>query len=120
MLKNSLCRLGRNRRGQSLVEYGILVGAIAVVCLAATSLLGHKVNDLIGIAASLLPGHDDNVGAVASGELVQTTNTNGVISITGTPGNVTTNLGLTNPGALVVDAAQANGSGGSGSGGSGS
>lgn len=116
MMRSMLRRFWKNRRGQSLVEYGILVGAIAVVCLAATSLLGHKVNDIIGIAASLLPGHDDNVGAVASGELVQTTNNNGVISLTGTPGNVTTNLGLTNPGALVTDVATGSGgSGGSGS-----
>ncbi len=107
-------RLFKNKQGQSLVEYGILVGAIAVVCLAATSLLGHKINDLIATAAALLPGDGDDVGAVASGELVQTTNTNGVISLTGTPGNISTNMGLTNPSALVTDVA-AGSSGGSGS-----
>lgn len=96
-------RLLRNKQGQSLVEYGILVGAIAVVCLAATSLLGHKVNDLIATAAALLPGDGDDIGAVASGELVSLTNTNGTISLSGTPGNITTNLGLTNPSALVTD-----------------
>jgi Flp pilus assembly pilin Flp len=114
MLKN-INRLLKNKQGQSLVEYGILVGAIAVVCLGATALLGHKVNDLIAIATSLLPGaHDEDNGAIVSGELVQTSSNNGVISLTGTPGSVTANLGLSNPTALVVEPSSG-GSGGSGS-----
>jgi Flp pilus assembly pilin Flp len=97
--------LWRNRRGQSLVEYGILVGAIAVVCLAATSILGHKVNDLIAIAAAVLPGHDeDTTGTIFSGKLVQTTgggSTN--ITLGSSPGSLTSNLGISSAQTLVTD-----------------
>jgi len=41
-----LRRVLKNKKGQGLVEYGILVGGVALVCLAAVSILGHKTNDL--------------------------------------------------------------------------
>ena len=97
----------RNKKGQSLVEYGILVGAIAIVCLAATAILGHKVNDLIGTSASLLPGaHADDNGAIVSGKLVNTTKdaTTGAISLdSSNPGSITNNLGITGAENLVVE-----------------
>ena len=103
-------RLLRNRRGQSMVEYGILVGAIAVVCLAGTSLLGHKVAELIGVSAAVLPGADagDN-GTVYAGKIVQTQGsgtTSDPFRLTTTPGDIGANLGLGTNGAqsLVTDA----------------
>jgi Flp pilus assembly pilin Flp len=99
----------RNRRGQSMVEYGILVGAIAVVCLAGTALLGHKVASLIGISAAVLPGVDtDDTGAVFAGKLVQTSgdgSASNPFGLSSTPGAVSVNLGLGNGGAssLIVD-----------------
>lgn len=54
-----------NKKGQGLVEYGILVGGIALVALAATAILGHKTTDLIGTVASALPGaHGEDAGAI--------------------------------------------------------
>jgi pilus assembly protein Flp/PilA len=39
-LMNVVSRFRRDEKGASLVEYGLLVGLIAVVCIAAVSLLG--------------------------------------------------------------------------------
>lgn len=46
-----MIKILRNKKGQGLVEYGILVGGIALVALAATAILGYKATDLIGTAA---------------------------------------------------------------------
>jgi len=96
----------RNKKGQSLVEYGILVGAIAIVCLAATAILGHKVNDLIGTSAAILPGaHADDNGAIFSGKLVNTTSAeDGSIGLdtTGTS-SIEGNLGINGISSLVTE-----------------
>jgi pilus assembly protein Flp/PilA len=68
-----LRKLFRDRKGQGLVEYALLVVGIAVISLAAISLLGHKTSDLMGTAAVLLPGaHDDDNSPYASGHLIET------------------------------------------------
>ena len=67
-------KIFRNKKGQGLVEYGILVGGIALVCLAATAILGHKTNDLIATVAAVLPGaHAHSNAPIVSGKLVATT-----------------------------------------------
>jgi pilus assembly protein Flp/PilA len=38
-------RFGRSERGASLVEYALLVALIAVVCIAAVTVLGNKTSD---------------------------------------------------------------------------
>lgn len=38
-------RFGRSERGAALVEYALLVALIAVVCIAAISLLGTSARD---------------------------------------------------------------------------
>lgn len=43
-------------RGASMVEYGILVGLIAVVAIIAITTLGQKVNNTFNNVASTLPG----------------------------------------------------------------
>jgi Flp pilus assembly pilin Flp len=95
----------RNRRGQSLVEYGIIIGGVAIVSLAAIAILGHKTNDLVGSSASLLPGaHADDNGPIFSGKLVQTTDAaDGPIRLSSTPGTFESNLGITGAGTLVTD-----------------
>lgn len=96
--------LFRNRRGQSLVEYGILVGAIAVVCLAATTMLGHKVGYLIGTSAALLPSADaGDTGPLFVGKLVNTTNNGSSIGLSSVPGTFQNNLGITGANGLVTD-----------------
>ena len=46
----------RNRRGQGLVEYIIIVAAVAMISLVAVSIFGHKVADQYAIGAGMLPG----------------------------------------------------------------
>ena len=96
----------RNKKGQGLVEYGILVGGIALVALAATAILGHKTTDLIGTVAAALPGaHEEDNGAIVSGQLVATTLTGagdgGFVLDTTNPGLFTTNLGIDGEGLVV-------------------
>ena len=66
--------LFRNKRGSALVEYGLLIAGVALVGAAATSMFGHKTSDLIGAAATVLPGaHDDDNGPIISAKLIETT-----------------------------------------------
>ena len=96
-----------DRRGQGLVEYGILVGGVALVCLAAVSLLGHQVNDMLSVVAGVLPGaHADDNAPIVSGKIVATTpNADGnlVLDVSG-PGTMSGNLGITGVDSLVVEA----------------
>src|SRR5919199_1674497 len=48
MLRNFFARedLGRNAEGQTLVEYGLLLALIAVVCVVAVTALGGTVNGI--------------------------------------------------------------------------
>jgi len=48
-------KLFRKEEGAALVEYGLLVGLIAVVCVAAITLLGVNINNLFTKIAGLLP-----------------------------------------------------------------
>lgn len=71
----------RSKKGAAMVEYALLVAGIAIVALAAVSILGHKTSDLIGTSAAVLPGvsADDNA-PMTSGRLVETDqNTSGEI-----------------------------------------
>ena len=105
-MKKMLGRI-RNRKGQGLVEYGILVGGVALVCLASVAVLGHKTNDLISVVTGVLPGaHADDNAPIVSGKLVGTTqNGDGqiVLNVT-TPGTMSGNLGITGVDSLVVEA----------------
>ena len=47
-------KLAKNIKGAALVEYGILVGLIAVVAIAAVRLLGIQVNDVFGTVTETL------------------------------------------------------------------
>ncbi len=44
--------LGRSERGAALVEYALLVALIAVVCIAAITLLGKSANSKFSEVAS--------------------------------------------------------------------
>jgi Flp pilus assembly pilin Flp len=99
----------RNRKGQGLVEYGILVGGVALVCLAAVALLGHQTNDIISVVAGVLPGaHGDDNAPIVSGKLVRTTDNGGdgiTLDVT-TNGTMSSNLGITGVGSLVLEAGE--------------
>lgn len=97
----------RSKAGQGLIEYGILVGGVALVTLAAVALLGHQTNDLVATVAGVLPGaHADDNAPIVSGKLVATT-TNGGSGITldvSSPGSFSSNLGITGVDSLVLEA----------------
>ncbi|WP_430453855.1 Flp family type IVb pilin [Rhodopirellula europaea] len=63
-----------NKKGQGLVEYGLIIAGVALICAAAISVFGHKTSDLIGATAAILPGaHADDNGPMVSGKLIETT-----------------------------------------------
>jgi len=80
-----LKKLLRNKKGAVLIEYGLLIAGIAMVTLAAVSVLGNKTADMVATVATVLPGvqADDN-NAIQSGQLIETTNDGGVIKLDAT------------------------------------
>ena len=52
----------RNRKGQGLVEYALIIAGVALIAIVGITMFGHKVADLIGTVAAILPGAhtDDN------------------------------------------------------------
>jgi len=47
-------RFGRSERGAALVEYALLVALIAVVCIAAITLLGQSTSNKFSTVSSKL------------------------------------------------------------------
>lgn len=78
-----LKKLLRNRKGAAMVEYALLVAGIAVVSVAAVSILGHKTSDLLGTAAAIIPGVSDfDNDEITSGRLIETApNADGALSV---------------------------------------
>lgn len=73
-----------NKKGQGLVEYGLIIAGVALICAAAVSVFGHKTSDLISAVATILPGaHGDDNGPIVSGKLIETAQdgTTGAISL---------------------------------------
>ncbi|QDU16204.1 hypothetical protein CA11_40330 [Gimesia maris] len=101
-----LRRVLKSKKGQGLVEYGILVGGVALVTLAAVAVLGHKTNDLVATVAAVLPGaHADDNAPIVSGKLVKTTDNGGsgiTLDVTN-PGSFASNLGITGIDSLVIE-----------------
>ena len=42
-MRNLVARFSKDEQGAALVEYGMLVGLIAVVCIAAVTALGTRI-----------------------------------------------------------------------------
>ena len=109
-----LRKLIRNKKGQGLVEYGLIIAGVALISAVGISVFGHKVNDLISATATILPGaHDDDNAPIESGKLIETVmDANGTINIDATTisaggARLGTNVGLDAPdafGGLVVEA----------------
>jgi pilus assembly protein Flp/PilA len=53
-MRVSINHFRRDEGGAALVEYGMLVGLIAVICLVAVTLLGQEVSTGFSIIASAL------------------------------------------------------------------
>jgi Flp pilus assembly pilin Flp len=73
----------RNRKGQGLVEYALIIAGVALIAAVGISIFGHKVSDMIATVAAILPGaHQDDNGPISSGHLIETTSgANGPITI---------------------------------------
>jgi pilus assembly protein Flp/PilA len=55
-MKNLIDRLRGDEKGAALVEYGMLIGLIAVVCLVAVTTLGTEISTAFSkYAAGLAP-----------------------------------------------------------------
>lgn len=58
-MRKLIYRFWSDEEGAALIEYGMLVGLIAVVCVVAVQLLGTQINavftNLTGVLAPLLP-----------------------------------------------------------------
>lgn len=66
-------KLFKNKKGQGLVEYGLIIAGVALICAAAISVFGHKTSDLISATAAVLPGsHAGDNAAITSGALIET------------------------------------------------
>jgi Flp pilus assembly pilin Flp len=76
-------KLIRNRKGQGLVEYALIIAGVALIGVVGITMFGHKVADLIGTVAAVLPGaHTDDNGPITAGQLVGTTvGADGAISV---------------------------------------
>jgi len=74
----------KTRRGQGLVEYIIIVAAVAMISLVSVSVFGHKVADQYAIGAGILPGaHGDDNVAIAGAQFAETDATSGTNTGTG-------------------------------------
>jgi pilus assembly protein Flp/PilA len=51
-MRKLLKRFRKNEEGAALVEYGMLVGLIAVVCIVAVTTLGTEVSSVFSVIAS--------------------------------------------------------------------
>lgn len=68
-----LRKMFSNKKGQGLVEYGLIIAGVALICAAAVSVFGHKTSDLIAAVATVLPGaHADDNGPMVSGKIIET------------------------------------------------
>ena len=79
-----LRKLAKNNRGAALVEYGLLIAGVALICAAAVSIFGHKTSDIIGTVAAVLPGaHTDDNNPMLSGHIIETNTATGAGGSTG-------------------------------------
>jgi len=84
MRRTPFGRLLRDRRGAALAEYGLLVAGVALMGMAAVSVLGGRVSDMIGVVANLLPSASvENSAPVATGQIIETTSDDGVARLDG-------------------------------------
>ncbi len=77
--------------GAAMAEYALIIAGVALIGAAAVAVFGHKVTDMLGTAAAVMPGaHADDNAPIVSGKTIETsTNTPGFDS-----GNSATGIGL--------------------------
>lgn len=100
-----MLKMFRNKKGQGLVEYGLLIAGVALICAAAVSVFGHKTSDLIAAVTTVLPGaHADDNGPLFSGKLIETTGADtGAIQLDAATINTNTDTGRLDSNVLNGD-----------------
>jgi pilus assembly protein Flp/PilA len=86
-----LRRIFGEQAGAAMAEYALIIAGVALIGAAAVAVFGHKVTDMLGTAAAVMPGaHADDNAPIVSGKTIETsTNTPGFDS-----GNSATGIGL--------------------------
>ncbi|HHY63448.1 MAG TPA: Flp family type IVb pilin [Clostridiaceae bacterium] len=51
---SEIFKLMKNRKGQGMVEYGLIIGLVALVVIGALVLLGNNLTDIFGNIAGRL------------------------------------------------------------------
>lgn len=73
---------GQKRKAQGLVEYGLLIAGVALICAATVSLFGHKTADLLASLTAVLPGaHAEDNAPIATGHLIEVKNNGNGIAL---------------------------------------
>jgi pilus assembly protein Flp/PilA len=54
-MKNFTVSLVRDEQGQDLIEYALLAGLIAVICVGSVTLAGDKISSLFSKVANSIP-----------------------------------------------------------------
>ena len=66
-------RLLKDKTGEALVEYALIIAGVALIAAATISVFGHKTNDMLATAAAVMPGaHVDDNGPIVSGKVIET------------------------------------------------
>jgi len=73
----------KDEQGQSMVEYGVVLGAVAAVSYVAVSQLGDKTADLYAWMANHLPGGEDDEVGTANQVRVSEGSRHGLAALTG-------------------------------------
>lgn len=77
-----LRKLFRNRKGQGLVEYALIVGGVAITCALAITIFGLKTSEMIAGYAGLLPGANTDTNAnITQAALFEVENDGGTIRL---------------------------------------
>jgi len=61
-----LKRLVREEEGQGLVEYGLILGLVAIVAITALSLMGTSIKDIFNTTKNEISAAKANVDSVAA------------------------------------------------------
>ena len=51
-MKNLLAKFHKDEEGATMVEYGLIVALIAIVCIVAVALIGTRLNGTFGSVAN--------------------------------------------------------------------
>jgi len=72
----------QKRKGQGLVEYGLLIAGVALICAATVSLFGHKTQTLLAATTLVLPGaHPEDNAPIVGGKLIEIKNNGNGITL---------------------------------------